>query len=203
MWQRNALLEKVGVLYLLNLRSTTTHLFQSLWPFLFFRTKALEDVSYFELAFQIKDCLQRATFHSNSQVGIIFHEMDTLESPPTYFRTDKFTNAFQEIVDAYGYVQRCQSQHESEILPLFQIMSRYITKTMHLEMPKRPIIWNGGSTCSDSFIFYLPHWIDCDFFFVAVLLDIKKLIQLYILLWHSHFFLLLCLEIGVMGYVCY
>ncbi|KAG2592737.1 hypothetical protein PVAP13_5NG576400 [Panicum virgatum] len=51
---------------------------------------------------QIKDCLQRATFHSNSQVGIIFHEMDTLESPPTYFRTDKFTNAFQEIVDAYG-----------------------------------------------------------------------------------------------------
>ncbi|XP_066310161.1 V-type proton ATPase subunit a1-like isoform X1 [Miscanthus floridulus] len=51
---------------------------------------------------QIKDCLQRATLHSNSQVGTIFHEMDTIESPPTYFRTDKFTNAFQEIVDAYG-----------------------------------------------------------------------------------------------------
>lgn len=51
---------------------------------------------------QIKDCLQRATLHSNSQVGIIFHEMDTIELPPTYFRTDKFTNAFQEIVDAYG-----------------------------------------------------------------------------------------------------
>jgi len=91
---------------------------------------------------QIKDCLQRATFHSNSQVGIIFHEMDTLESPPTYFRTDKFTNAFQEIVDAYGYVQRCQSHHEREILPVFQIVCRYITKTMHLEMLKRPIIWN-------------------------------------------------------------
>ncbi|AQK99558.1 V-type proton ATPase subunit a1 [Zea mays] len=51
---------------------------------------------------QIKDCLQRSTIHSNSQVGTIFHEMDTIESPPTYFRTDKFTNAFQEIVDAYG-----------------------------------------------------------------------------------------------------
>ncbi|KAG8078404.1 hypothetical protein GUJ93_ZPchr0007g4111 [Zizania palustris] len=51
---------------------------------------------------QIKDVLQRATLHSNSQVGIIFHEMDTIDSPPTYFRTDKFTNAFQEIVDAYG-----------------------------------------------------------------------------------------------------
>ncbi|XP_052200925.1 V-type proton ATPase subunit a1-like isoform X4 [Diospyros lotus] len=51
---------------------------------------------------QIKESLQRATFDSNSQVGIIFHSMDTVESPPTYFRTNRFTNAFQEIVDAYG-----------------------------------------------------------------------------------------------------
>ncbi|KAK3162388.1 hypothetical protein QOZ80_1BG0088950 [Eleusine coracana subsp. coracana] len=51
---------------------------------------------------QIRECLQRAMLHSNSQVGTIFHEMDTIDSPPTYFRTDKFTNAFQEIVDAYG-----------------------------------------------------------------------------------------------------
>lgn len=51
---------------------------------------------------QIKDALQRATIDSNSQVGTIFHEMDAFESPPTYFRTNRFTNAFQEIVDAYG-----------------------------------------------------------------------------------------------------
>lgn len=51
---------------------------------------------------QIQEALQRATFHSNSQVGIIFHAMDTVESPPTYFKTNRFTNAFQEIVDAYG-----------------------------------------------------------------------------------------------------
>jgi V-type H+-transporting ATPase subunit a len=57
---------------------------------------------------QIEDVLQRATLHSNSQVGIIFHEMDTIDSPPTYFRTDKFTNAYQEIVDAYGYVPWCK-----------------------------------------------------------------------------------------------
>ncbi|KAF3438721.1 hypothetical protein FNV43_RR21485 [Rhamnella rubrinervis] len=43
-----------------------------------------------------------ATFDSNSQVGIIFHAMDAVESPPTYFRTNCFTNAYQEIVDAYG-----------------------------------------------------------------------------------------------------
>ncbi|KAA8543992.1 hypothetical protein F0562_021831 [Nyssa sinensis] len=50
----------------------------------------------------IQEALQRATFDSNSQVGIIFHVMDAMESPPTYFRTNHFTNAFQEIVDAYG-----------------------------------------------------------------------------------------------------
>ncbi|KAG6432835.1 hypothetical protein SASPL_104423 [Salvia splendens] len=38
----------------------------------------------------------------DSQVGIIFHVMDSNESPPTFFRTNHFTNAYQEIVDAYG-----------------------------------------------------------------------------------------------------
>ncbi|KAL6967357.1 V-type proton ATPase subunit a1 [Sarracenia purpurea var. burkii] len=51
---------------------------------------------------QIQETLQRATFDSNSQVGIIFHAMDAVESPPTYFRTNQFTNAYQEIIDAYG-----------------------------------------------------------------------------------------------------
>ncbi|KAG6681695.1 hypothetical protein I3843_13G091400 [Carya illinoinensis] len=60
----------------------------------------------------IQAALQRATFDSNSQVGIIFHVMDAVESPPTYFRTNKFTNAFQEIVDAYG-VARYQEANPS------------------------------------------------------------------------------------------
>ncbi|KAK8336458.1 hypothetical protein V6Z11_A09G125600 [Gossypium hirsutum] len=50
----------------------------------------------------VQEALQRATFDSNSQVGSIFHVMDAVESPPTYFRTNHFTNAYQEIVDAYG-----------------------------------------------------------------------------------------------------
>lgn len=53
---------------------------------------------------QIQSVLQRATFDSNSQVGVIFQVLRTEESPPTYFRTNKVTSAFQEIVDAYGYV---------------------------------------------------------------------------------------------------
>ncbi|KAJ7978504.1 V-type proton ATPase subunit a [Quillaja saponaria] len=51
---------------------------------------------------QIQDALQRAAFDSNSQVGAIFQVLHTRESPPTYFRTNKFTSSFQEIVDAYG-----------------------------------------------------------------------------------------------------
>ncbi|KAG6553279.1 hypothetical protein Mapa_005013 [Marchantia paleacea] len=51
---------------------------------------------------QIQDALQRAAFDSNSQVGTIFQVLHTKEAPPTYFKTNKFTGAFQEIVDAYG-----------------------------------------------------------------------------------------------------
>ncbi|KAL7002658.1 V-type proton ATPase subunit a3 [Sarracenia purpurea var. burkii] len=51
---------------------------------------------------QIQDALQRATYDSNSQVGAIFQSLHTKELPPTYFRTNKFTSSFQEIVDAYG-----------------------------------------------------------------------------------------------------
>ncbi|XP_054818527.1 V-type proton ATPase subunit a3-like isoform X2 [Prosopis cineraria] len=51
---------------------------------------------------QIQSALQRASMDSNSQVGAIFQVLQAKESPPTYFRTNKFTSAFQEIVDAYG-----------------------------------------------------------------------------------------------------
>ncbi|KAL4300652.1 hypothetical protein AHAS_Ahas17G0222300 [Arachis hypogaea] len=51
---------------------------------------------------QIQKVLQRATRDCNSQVGAIFQVLQTKESPPTYFYTNKFTSSFQEIVDAYG-----------------------------------------------------------------------------------------------------
>ena len=38
----------------------------------------------------------------SSQVGAIFQVLETKESPPTYFSTNKVSSSFQEIVDAYG-----------------------------------------------------------------------------------------------------
>ncbi|KAL7602948.1 hypothetical protein Lser_V15G18666 [Lactuca serriola] len=51
---------------------------------------------------QIQKALTKATVDSNSQIGAIFEILTSKESPPTYFRTNKFTNSFQEIVNAYG-----------------------------------------------------------------------------------------------------
>ncbi|EPS59200.1 hypothetical protein M569_15610, partial [Genlisea aurea] len=51
---------------------------------------------------KIQSALHRATNDSNSQVDAIFQVLHTREMPPTYFQTNKFTSAFQEIVDAYG-----------------------------------------------------------------------------------------------------
>ena len=50
---------------------------------------------------QIQDALERAG-HDSSQVGAIFQVLHTRESPPTYFRTNKFITAFQEIFYVYG-----------------------------------------------------------------------------------------------------
>ncbi|KVI02018.1 ATPase, V0 complex, subunit 116kDa [Cynara cardunculus var. scolymus] len=52
--------------------------------------------------FKIQYALQQATIDSKSQVGAIFQVLHTKELPPTYFRTNKFTDSFQTIVDAYG-----------------------------------------------------------------------------------------------------
>ncbi|KAH7435569.1 hypothetical protein KP509_06G069800 [Ceratopteris richardii] len=51
---------------------------------------------------QIQDALDQAAADSNSQISTIFQVLRSKESPPTYFKTNKFTGAYQEIIDAYG-----------------------------------------------------------------------------------------------------
>ncbi|XP_067672797.1 V-type proton ATPase 116 kDa subunit a1-like isoform X2 [Haliotis asinina] len=55
--------------------------------------RALEDVQM---------ALKQGEKTSGSTIPTIIHPMRTRETPPTYFRTNKFTKGFQNIVDAYG-----------------------------------------------------------------------------------------------------
>ncbi|KAJ7957817.1 V-type proton ATPase subunit a [Quillaja saponaria] len=109
----------VGLMHRLSLLQTISHQFEQ-WNFLVKKEKSVYhtlnmlsiDVTKKCLIAEgwcptfatnkIQNALQRATLDSNSQVGAIFQVLHTKESPPTYFRTNKFTTAFQEIVDAYG-----------------------------------------------------------------------------------------------------
>ncbi|EGT44927.1 hypothetical protein CAEBREN_32785 [Caenorhabditis brenneri] len=51
---------------------------------------------------QVKNALHMGTIHSGSTVPAILNEMETHKYPPTYFKLNKFTQGFQNIVDAYG-----------------------------------------------------------------------------------------------------
>ncbi|ODN05833.1 hypothetical protein Ocin01_00844 [Orchesella cincta] len=46
--------------------------------------------------------LRRGTERSGSSVPPILNRMETKEIPPTYFRLNKFTKGFQNLIDAYG-----------------------------------------------------------------------------------------------------
>ncbi|XP_059052953.1 V-type proton ATPase 116 kDa subunit a 1 isoform X4 [Achroia grisella] len=50
----------------------------------------------------IQLALRRGTERSGSSVPPILNRMETIEDPPTYNRTNKFTSAFQNLIYAYG-----------------------------------------------------------------------------------------------------
>ncbi|XP_075971243.1 V-type proton ATPase 116 kDa subunit a 1-like isoform X2 [Anticarsia gemmatalis] len=50
----------------------------------------------------IQLALRRGTERSGSSVPPILNRMETMEDPPTYNRTNKFTSAFQNLIYAYG-----------------------------------------------------------------------------------------------------
>merc|ERR1712038_726377 len=50
----------------------------------------------------IQLALRRGTERSGSSVAPILNQMVTTEQPPTFFRTNKFTSAFQELINSYG-----------------------------------------------------------------------------------------------------
>jgi V-type H+-transporting ATPase subunit a len=50
----------------------------------------------------VRQKLSEARRSSGAQIESYLEELRTDETPPTYFETNKFTNAFQDIVNAYG-----------------------------------------------------------------------------------------------------
>ncbi|XP_076459506.1 V-type proton ATPase 116 kDa subunit a 1-like isoform X2 [Babylonia areolata] len=50
----------------------------------------------------VRGALRNGEMASGSTVPSIIQPMDTKKQPPTFFRTNKFTNGFQNIVNAYG-----------------------------------------------------------------------------------------------------
>lgn len=51
---------------------------------------------------ETQEALRRATSRSGAHVPSILNVLETDEAPPTYFRVNKVTSAFQEIIDTYG-----------------------------------------------------------------------------------------------------
>lgn len=51
---------------------------------------------------EVKDALRIATEVSSAQTGTILEPMPPEGPPPTYFKTNRFTEGYQAIVDAYG-----------------------------------------------------------------------------------------------------
>ncbi|GIL61594.1 hypothetical protein Vafri_16026 [Volvox africanus] len=51
---------------------------------------------------EVQRALKDSAENSSTQLHVIMQPVVTHEMPPTYFRTNKFTTAFQNIVDSYG-----------------------------------------------------------------------------------------------------
>ncbi|PIN00356.1 Vacuolar H+-ATPase V0 sector, subunit a [Handroanthus impetiginosus] len=75
------------------------------WNFLVRKEKAIYHTLNMLSMDVTKKCLVAegwSPVFATKQVDAIFQVLRTREMPPTYFRTNKFTSAYQEIVDAYG-----------------------------------------------------------------------------------------------------
>ncbi|KAK9466199.1 V-type ATPase, V0 complex, 116kDa subunit family [Lipomyces arxii] len=53
----------------------------------------------------IKATLSEVTENAGLEVPSILNELSTTKTPPTYYKTNKFTESFQNIIDAYGISQ--------------------------------------------------------------------------------------------------
>ncbi|GAA5830204.1 hypothetical protein JCM11251_001267 [Rhodosporidiobolus azoricus] len=50
----------------------------------------------------VQGALRRASENAGTSVSALLHELRTTKTPPTFHRTNKFTEGYQSIIDAYG-----------------------------------------------------------------------------------------------------
>ncbi|GAA6061667.1 hypothetical protein JCM10212_000850 [Sporobolomyces blumeae] len=50
----------------------------------------------------VQSALRRASENAGTSVSAVLHQLRTQATPPTFHRTNKFTEGFQNIIDAYG-----------------------------------------------------------------------------------------------------
>lgn len=84
----------------------------------------------------IQIALRRGTERSGSSVPPILNRMETYEDPPTYNRTNKFTKAFQALIDAYGVA----SYREMNPAPYTIITFPFLFAVMFGDLGKNLII---------------------------------------------------------------
>lgn len=51
---------------------------------------------------EIQNVLKEASFETHAQTNTILEKMLPITQPPTYYETNRFTEGFQLIVEAYG-----------------------------------------------------------------------------------------------------
>jgi len=65
-------------------------------------------------------CVQE---RSGSSMPSILNRMETKQSPPTYNKTNKFTDGFQAIMDAYGFASYQEVNPGKKYLVVLSLLS--------------------------------------------------------------------------------
>ena len=87
---------------------------------------------------KIQQALRRGTEQGGAVIPSILNRMSTHQEPPTFNRTNKFTQGFQAIVDAYGVSNYQEVNPGNNYLSVVLKVASYLQKLMCVvDMPQQ------------------------------------------------------------------